>query len=80
MMDFALELLIKYSLSARRLCCLAFFARLGANLASLSTNASLKRSAIGNSDVSLETVSSRALFLAAPETAQVLGSMPSMKE
>lgn len=52
--DFASVFIITHSLSARRWCCLAFFARLGANLESLSTNASLNLSALGNSDASDE--------------------------
>ncbi|RWR86253.1 hypothetical protein CKAN_01514200 [Cinnamomum micranthum f. kanehirae] len=52
--DFASVFIITHSLSARRWCCLAFFALLGANLESLSTNASLNLSALGNSDASDE--------------------------
>lgn len=46
---FALVLVSIHSLSARRWCCLAFFARFGANRVSLSTKASLNFSAIDNS-------------------------------
>lgn len=79
MTDLALELFIRYSLSARRLCCLAFFALFGASLASLSKNASLNRSAMDSSGVSSQAVGAGAGgLLVAPETAQVLGSMPSI--
>lgn len=78
-MDLAFVLLIKYAFSARRLCCLAFFALLGANLASLSRNASLNLSAMGSSGLSSGEGGSMDL-LAAPETAHVLGSISSTIE
>lgn len=74
---FALLFIITHSFSARRWCCLAFFARFGASRLSLSRNASLNFSATGNSSV-LETDDADVLGTN-PDTAQVLGSISSTK-
>lgn len=70
---FALVSVITHSLSARRWCCLAFFALFGAKRVSLSRNASLNFSAMDNS-LGLETDGSVVLDIN-PETAQVFGSI-----
>lgn len=72
---FALLFIITHCFSARRWCCLAFFARFGASLVSLSRNASLNFSATGKSSV-LETDDGD-LLGTNPVTAQVLGSISS---
>lgn len=72
---FALLFIVTHSFSARRWCCLAFFARFGASLVSLSRNASLNFSAMGKSS-DLETDDGDALGTNL-ETAQVLGSISS---
>ena len=76
----ASELLISHSLSALRLCCLAFFALLGANRASLSKKASLNFSAMGISGALSVDADGTGALRAAPETAHVLGSMSSTTE
>lgn len=67
-------LVVTHSRSARLCRCLAFLARFGANLASLSTNASLNLSAIGNS---IELKMGGVVLSLDPGTAQVFGSMSS---
>lgn len=70
----AFVLIVTNSLSARRWCCLAFFARFGANRVSLSTNASLNFSAMLTSEVFGKD---GVLILAGvnPETSHVFGSI-----
>ncbi|GJW82254.1 hypothetical protein Tco_0146229 [Tanacetum coccineum] len=74
-MDFALVLVVAHSRSALRCLCLAFLARFGATLASLSTNASLNLSAIGNS---IEFKEGEVILSLDPRTTQVFGSIYSM--